>query len=88
MKTGIFLQKCYNSYFQNLWSSQFIRLSTEELVKLNRYEYIVTARKKVSTHFLYLFLLTQEIPMVQKWTLKTTGIKGIIIRSNVRKHHY
>lgn len=83
MKSRTSLQKLYKPYFQNLCLSQFIQSRPEEPVKLSKYEYVMTARKKISTHFLYLFLLTQKIPVVHK-----RGVKEILIKSNLAKRYY
>jgi hypothetical protein len=74
MKSAIFLKKYYTINFSNISSSQFIYETNKHLVSSPEFKCLISFDKLDGTHYLYLFLLTQQVPRLVKY--KQSSIKS------------
>lgn len=68
MKSSILLKKYHNINFINISSSQFIYENNKNLVSSPEFKCSISFDKLDGTHYIYLFLLTQQLPRMVKYT--------------------
>lgn len=98
MKSYLVLKKYYKTQFLNIQLSKFIRTSNINLTKLTKIECAIHSKKIEATHFLYLFLLTQDLPRLRKYyqnsisffkeTVSSGQQKSIAIDIYLKKRFY
>ena len=74
MKSAISLKKYYTINFNNISSSQFLYENNKHLTSSPELKCVITFDKLDGTHYLYLFLLTQQVPHLVKY--KQSSIKS------------
>ncbi len=67
MKSAMLLKKYYTINFNNISSSQFIYENNKHLTSSPELKCVITFDKLDGTHYLYLFLLTQQVPHLVKY---------------------
>lgn len=61
------LKQYSNKILTNLLSSQFVYVSTQEKPELKKQQLLIQAKQRKKTHYLYLFLTTQQKPYAKKY---------------------
>jgi len=74
MKSSNSLKKYYTINFNNISSSQFIYENNKYLISSPELKCLISFDKLDGTHYLYLFLLTQQLPRLVKY--KQSSIKS------------
>jgi hypothetical protein len=74
MKSANSLKKYYTINFNNISSSQFIYENNKYLISSPELKCLISFDKLDGTHYLYLFLLTQQLPRLVKY--KQNSIKS------------
>jgi hypothetical protein len=74
MKSANSLKKYYTINFNNISSSQFIYENNKYLISSPELKCLISFDKLDGTHYLYLFLLTQQLPRLVKY--KQSSIKS------------